>query len=573
MSEHVVFISYSSKDVAVAKQVLEFLESNGIPCWMAPRNITPGQHYASAILDAIKTSKAFFLLFSPYSDASEQCLKEVDRAVNARLPIIPFRIVDHNPTEAMEYYLCNTHWLDAFARPTGEYFPQILSTCRRILDGKTPEVVTPSRPQKPIEEMSEGMRAMLKRVEQEAVKDEEEGKRFKTTSRDENDPDKTAPMQNPFAKEKKGLKSIEGGKVDKSYAPKVEAKKKSPGLKVVEKGKPAPKVEPVRQNRKIEFKSPEQIGKERDAKKKTGKLPLVLLIGVFGAVMYVYFSGAAKKKKDFKNVSDSIRKVQQHQKFDQQVDPPAPEGEINYKYLSSKILDVGKLTFMSEDELEEIKSMIVAKDGDLFVKQGGNLVEKNNNRFEINNLAIIDSREHEKRVKRLKSVQSQNLDLNKENPVVYFEPSKTDDDRQTEGSWKLHSRLMLKMVRNERTLAKTTKNYPDQEEWNPEYLREKGNLVLSTLLESSADTYIKAIVFDNGRSNYDFESLKSSLSSEFEGKLDSVEVNVEVQESREVPKVEFKISVGNNFKEAQESASLKEIESTLAKIISTMVKQ
>lgn len=568
MSGHVVFISYSSKDVAIAKQVLEYLESNGISCWMAPRNITPGQHYASAILDAIKTSKAFFLLFSPYSDASEQCLKEVDRAVNARLPIIPFRIVDHTPTEAMEYYLCNTHWLDAFARPTGEYFPQILSTCKRILDGKTPEVVTPSRPQKPIEEMSEGMRAMLKRVEDEAKKDEEEGKRYKKTA-DENDPDRTAPMQNPFRKEKKGLKSIEGGKVDRNYAPKVEAKKKAPNLQVVEKGKPAPKVEVVRNKRKIEFKSPEQIGKEKQ--KKRSKLPILFIIVLFGGGMYMYLQDTNKRKKDFKNVSDNIRKIQKQQTGAN--DPVEVEEKIDYQYLSSKILEKDKLTFATDEELENYKSLIVAKDGDLFVKQGANLVEKDNNRFEINNLAIIDSRFHEKRVQRLKSLQSQNLDLNKKFPVLYFEPTKFEDDRQTEASWKLHSELMLKLVRTHRVLAKTTKNYPDQDEWNPEYLREKGNMVLSATLSRSKDTHLNVKVIDNGRRNYDFEALKSALESGAEGKVDSYQIDIEQQEIREVPKLEIDISIGENLKEAVDSQLLNELEMLLGNSLSSMVKQ
>jgi hypothetical protein len=573
MSGHVVFISYSSKDVTVAKQVLEYLEANGISCWMAPRNITPGQHYASAILDAIKTSKVFFLLFSPYSDASEQCLKEVDRAVNARLPIIPFRIENHNPTEAMEYYLCNTHWLDAFARPTGEYFPQILSTCRRILDGKTPEVVTPSRPQKRIEEMSEGMRAMLKRVEEEAKNDLEEGKRFNSNVRDESDPDKTAPIQNPLMKEKKGLQSIEGGKVDRSYAPKVDSAKKKPELKMVEKGKPAPKVEPVRQKRKIEFKSPEEIGLEKQKQKKKSILPLLFITALFGGGVYHYLTGANKEKKDFKNVSDNIREIQKQQnnansgKQEEQQDD-----KINYKYLSTKILPQNKLTFLSDDELEEMKSQIVAKDGDLFVKQGANLVEKPNNRFEINNLAIIDSRFHEKRIQRLKSVQSQNLDLNTKYPVLYFESSKFDDDRQTEASWKLHSNLMLKMVRSHRVLAKTTKYYPDQDEWNPEYLREKGNIVLSSGLVPGKETFVKVKIFDNKRTNYDFENLKKELSTALDGKLDSIDIQVEEQESREVPKVEIEISVGENLKEAVESKTLQEIENILSSNFSNLVK-
>jgi hypothetical protein len=37
-----IFISYSSIDKEVADKVCSILEENGISCWMAPRNITPG---------------------------------------------------------------------------------------------------------------------------------------------------------------------------------------------------------------------------------------------------------------------------------------------------------------------------------------------------------------------------------------------------------------------------------------------------------------------------------------------------------------------------------------------------
>ena len=515
-----------------------------------------------------KPLKFFFLLFSPYSDASEQCLKEVDRAVNARLPIIPFRVVEHTPTEAMEYYLCNTHWLDAFSRPTGEYFPKLLSTCRRILDGKTPEVVTPSRPQKPIEEMSEGMRAMLKRVESEAKKDEEEGRRYKKTN-DENDPDKTAPMQNPFTKEAQALKGIEGGKVDRNYAPKVEAKKKSPNLKVVQSGRAAPKVEALAKKRKIEFKSPDEIGREKQKKK--SKIPVIFVFTLFGFGMFMYLEDTTKRKKEFKNVSENIRKIQKQQGEGSSIDEV--ESKIDYQHLSSKILDKERLTFASDEELEHFKSLIVAKDGNLFVKQGANLVEKDNNRFEINNLAIIDSRFHEKRIQRLKSLQSQNLDLNKKNPILYFEPTKFKDDLQTSASWKLHYSLMLKLVRTHRILAKTTKNYPDQDEWNSEYLREKGNMVLETFLSRSKDTHLKIKVIDNGRSNYNFEAFKSELENKAKGKVDLYQIDIEQQETREVPRLEIDISVGNNLKEAIESELLGELEVLVGNSLSSMVKQ
>jgi len=45
---HNVFISYSSIDKDAAEAVRSILEENGISCWMAPRNITPGLSFAEA---------------------------------------------------------------------------------------------------------------------------------------------------------------------------------------------------------------------------------------------------------------------------------------------------------------------------------------------------------------------------------------------------------------------------------------------------------------------------------------------------------------------------------------------
>ncbi len=43
---HEVFISYSKQDAGVAKKFLKGLESPGISCWMAPRDIEPGQTWS-----------------------------------------------------------------------------------------------------------------------------------------------------------------------------------------------------------------------------------------------------------------------------------------------------------------------------------------------------------------------------------------------------------------------------------------------------------------------------------------------------------------------------------------------
>ena len=51
---HDVFIRYSSIDKTAADIVCSILEQNGVSCWIAPRDITPGLDFAEAIIDGIK---------------------------------------------------------------------------------------------------------------------------------------------------------------------------------------------------------------------------------------------------------------------------------------------------------------------------------------------------------------------------------------------------------------------------------------------------------------------------------------------------------------------------------------
>lgn len=46
-----VFISYSSLDKQIADAVYSNLENNKIRCWIAPRDILPGDTYGRAIID------------------------------------------------------------------------------------------------------------------------------------------------------------------------------------------------------------------------------------------------------------------------------------------------------------------------------------------------------------------------------------------------------------------------------------------------------------------------------------------------------------------------------------------
>ena len=48
-TEHRVFISYATPDRAAADRVCAALESAGIPCWIATRDIEPGTIFPATI--------------------------------------------------------------------------------------------------------------------------------------------------------------------------------------------------------------------------------------------------------------------------------------------------------------------------------------------------------------------------------------------------------------------------------------------------------------------------------------------------------------------------------------------
>ena len=127
-----VFISYSTKDKPTADAVCFKLEAEGFRCWIAPRDIMPGQEWAQSILGAIRGSKMMVLIFSSDSNSSKQVLREVELAIKNKKLLIPFRIEDTSPSGSMEYYLAVPHWLDAMTDPLDKHIQDLLVVVRKV---------------------------------------------------------------------------------------------------------------------------------------------------------------------------------------------------------------------------------------------------------------------------------------------------------------------------------------------------------------------------------------------------------------------------------------------------------
>lgn len=137
MEKH-IFISYSTHDSELAFKIVQYLESNGHPCWIAPRNIGSGMDYTDVINSAIEECSAFVLVFSSHSVQSQFVKKELTTAVSFNKTILPFRISNVELKGGFLFLLNNVQWIDATSHPENK--PSL------ILDGLNDQTELPPQP-------------------------------------------------------------------------------------------------------------------------------------------------------------------------------------------------------------------------------------------------------------------------------------------------------------------------------------------------------------------------------------------------------------------------------------------
>lgn len=125
--EAVIFISYAGNDYAAAAECCSWLEAHGHACWIAPRDIDSAMlPYTEAIARGIARARAVVLIHSELANLSVHIPRELDLAIERKLPIVPVRLAEVRPTGQLNYLLRTCQWLDAFDGVSAE-------ACRRLL--------------------------------------------------------------------------------------------------------------------------------------------------------------------------------------------------------------------------------------------------------------------------------------------------------------------------------------------------------------------------------------------------------------------------------------------------------
>lgn len=138
-----VFLSHSHADKVYADAICHRLEAADLRCWVAPRDIRAGEDWAEAIINGMDQCRVLVLVFSANSNNSPQVRREVERAVNKGLSILPFRIEDVPLSKSLEYFISAQHWLDAIGGDMDASLAR-LGECISVLLDRAPPVQPPA---------------------------------------------------------------------------------------------------------------------------------------------------------------------------------------------------------------------------------------------------------------------------------------------------------------------------------------------------------------------------------------------------------------------------------------------
>jgi hypothetical protein len=107
-----IFISFAGRDLKTADALRQALEARGFSCWIASRDVPPGENFQIAIVRAIRAAQVMVLVFTHHSNHSEEVAKELALASQTRLRVVPLRMEEAPPSEALAYEFATRQWID-----------------------------------------------------------------------------------------------------------------------------------------------------------------------------------------------------------------------------------------------------------------------------------------------------------------------------------------------------------------------------------------------------------------------------------------------------------------------------
>lgn len=138
-----IFVSYASSDRNYVERLVSFLEGHRFSCWVSFRDVGVGENYQEAITRALRAAKILIVLITRNANSSGEIQKELSLASRYNVLVIPLRMEDVEPNDALAYELATRQWVDMF-RDWNAGCQRLLSQLGQIVP--TGAGVAPPRP-------------------------------------------------------------------------------------------------------------------------------------------------------------------------------------------------------------------------------------------------------------------------------------------------------------------------------------------------------------------------------------------------------------------------------------------
>jgi len=100
-----VFISHATEDGDMVAELEVVLERHGVSCYVATKDVRPGEPLTTKVKNAIETSDALVVILTGNSIASPWVQQEIGHA-EGKMPIIPLKVAGVRPPAMLEGREC-----------------------------------------------------------------------------------------------------------------------------------------------------------------------------------------------------------------------------------------------------------------------------------------------------------------------------------------------------------------------------------------------------------------------------------------------------------------------------------
>lgn len=150
-----VFISYHMESAGkLARKIADKLETIGISCWYANRDMLPGQ-FVESIMDAINQCKIFLLILNEEANHSKYVFNELSNAYRRfedGIIILPFKVGSFSVSDRIQFFLTTLQTINGGDSLEGANTEKLIQEIANVLGKKPTWALNP-----PINVISSGL--------------------------------------------------------------------------------------------------------------------------------------------------------------------------------------------------------------------------------------------------------------------------------------------------------------------------------------------------------------------------------------------------------------------------------